>query len=175
MSRAIAGLAVAALGALAALAALGAVARADIGTVSPGKLAAAHAALETQCNRCHVPFGGIPQRQCLACHTQLADRIARGLGLHPTVKAQPCTDCHKEHHGRDAITRSSRAIAAIPAAAHRGAGSASRPRARAATPTARIAGRSAATAHAATAPAAGRPRCSPRKITARRSPAATRG
>jgi hypothetical protein len=76
-------------------------ARGDVGTVSPGKLAAAHASLESQCNRCHVPFGGIPQRQCLTCHTALADRIARGIGLHATVKAQPCTDCHKEHHGRD--------------------------------------------------------------------------
>jgi hypothetical protein len=77
-------------------------AHAEVGAVSPGKLAAAHAQLESQCSRCHVPFGGIPPRQCLACHTQLADRIARGIGLHPQVQAQPCTDCHKEHHGRDA-------------------------------------------------------------------------
>jgi hypothetical protein len=77
-------------------------ARADLGTTSPGKLSAAHAAIEAQCNRCHVPFGGIPQQQCLACHTALAERIGRGVGYHPTVKAQPCTACHKEHHGRDA-------------------------------------------------------------------------
>jgi hypothetical protein len=49
-----------------------------------------------------VPFGGIPQRQCLTCHTALAERAAQGLGLHAQVQAQPCTDCHKEHHGRDA-------------------------------------------------------------------------
>ncbi|HEX4423652.1 MAG TPA: cytochrome c3 family protein [Kofleriaceae bacterium] len=76
-------------------------ARADLGT-SPGPISRAHAAIEAQCNRCHVPFGGVPQRQCLACHTALAERTARGLGFHATVKAQPCTDCHKEHHGRDA-------------------------------------------------------------------------
>lgn len=77
-------------------------ARADLGTVSPGKLVTAHAAFEAQCNRCHVPFGGVPPQQCLACHTALAERIGRGIGYHPTVKARPCTDCHKEHHGRDA-------------------------------------------------------------------------
>src|SRR5204862_301323 len=79
-------------------------ARADLGAVSPGKLAAAHAAFEAQCERCHVPFGGVPQRQCLACHTDLARRIARGVGFHPTVAVQPCTGCHKEHRGRDAAT-----------------------------------------------------------------------
>ena len=77
-------------------------ARADLGTVSPGKLSIAHAALEAQCNRCHVPFGGVPPQQCLACHTALAERIGRGIGYHPTVKDKPCTACHKEHHGRDA-------------------------------------------------------------------------
>jgi hypothetical protein len=82
-----------------ALAALG-TARAD--PASPGKLSAAHAAFESQCNRCHVTFHGIPPRQCLACHTALAERTARGVGFHATVKDQPCTDCHKEHHGRDA-------------------------------------------------------------------------
>lgn len=100
MSRGAVGLALA----IAAVVALGAAraARADLGTVSPGKLAAAHAAFESQCNRCHVPFGGVPQRQCLACHTRLAERSARGVGFHSTVAAQPCTDCHQEHHGRDA-------------------------------------------------------------------------
>ncbi|TMQ08928.1 MAG: hypothetical protein E6J91_32105 [Deltaproteobacteria bacterium] len=90
--------------ALAALALAVRPARADLGAVSPGKLAAAHAAFEAQCERCHVPFGGVPQRQCLACHTDLARRIARGVGFHPTVAVQPCTGCHKEHRGRDAAT-----------------------------------------------------------------------
>ena len=78
------------------------VAHAQVGSISPGKLSSAHAAFETQCNRCHVPFSGIPQGTCLSCHTALAERIARGVGLHPKVKAQACTECHKEHHGRDA-------------------------------------------------------------------------
>jgi len=77
-------------------------AHADIGSVSPGKLARGHAALEAQCSRCHVPFGGVPDSQCLSCHTRLAERVARGTGFHATVKARPCTDCHVDHHGRDA-------------------------------------------------------------------------
>ena len=97
MSRAALGIA-----ACAAIALAGSPARADLGTASPGPLAAAHAALDAQCSRCHVPFGGIPERQCLACHTALAERIAHGLGLHAAVTARPCTDCHREHHGRDA-------------------------------------------------------------------------
>jgi hypothetical protein len=86
---------------LAALSISPRLAHADIGA-SPGKLASSHAAIETQCNRCHVPFGGVPARLCLTCHTALAERTARGIGFHATVKTQPCTDCHKEHHGRDA-------------------------------------------------------------------------
>lgn len=73
-------------------------ASAQVGSISPGKLSAAHAAIETQCNRCHVPFGGIPQATCLGCHQS----VARPIGFHPTVKSRPCTDCHTEHHGRDA-------------------------------------------------------------------------
>jgi len=76
--------------------------RAEPGSVSPGKLARAHAALESQCNRCHVAMGGVPAALCLGCHTTLADRIARGIGFHATVQAKPCVDCHKDHGGRDA-------------------------------------------------------------------------
>lgn len=75
---------------------------AQVGSVSPGKLSASHAAFENQCNRCHVPFGGIPQATCLGCHTALADAMAKGIGYHPSVKTQACTTCHKEHRGRDA-------------------------------------------------------------------------
>jgi cytochrome c7-like protein/class III cytochrome C family protein len=79
-----------------------ATAHADVGSVSPGKLARAHAAFETQCDRCHVPFGGIPAVQCLTCHTRLGQRIARGEGYHATVAAKTCISCHGEHRGRDA-------------------------------------------------------------------------
>lgn len=88
--------------ALIALIASAATARAQVGSVSPGKLAKPHAAFESQCNRCHAPFGGVPADRCLACHTALADRIARGAGFHATVATKPCVACHRDHQGRDA-------------------------------------------------------------------------
>ena len=77
-------------------------ASAQVGSVSPGKLATPHAAFEDQCNRCHVPFQGIPDQNCLACHSRLADRLLRGIGYHATVSAQRCSSCHKDHQGRTA-------------------------------------------------------------------------
>ena len=89
---------------LAIVVAMVGVAHADIGSVSPGPLARAHAAFEAQCDRCHVPFGGVPAERCLSCHTQLAQQVARGTGFHatPSVRQQECTACHGDHHGRDA-------------------------------------------------------------------------
>ena len=68
----------------------------------PHTLSTPTTALERQCSACHVPFGGVPARLCLTCHTALAQRVARGVGFHPTVQSQPCADCHHEHRGRDA-------------------------------------------------------------------------
>lgn len=84
------------------LGALAASARAELPSVSPGRLAAAHARLEKQCGACHVPFGGVPAKQCLSCHTTLASRLAAGRGYHASVKGEPCASCHREHQGRDA-------------------------------------------------------------------------
>lgn len=75
-------------------------ARAQVGSTSPGKLATAHAGFESQCNRCHVPFGGVPNAQCLSCHTSLAERVARGVGYHATVAGRKCIECHRDHDGR---------------------------------------------------------------------------
>lgn len=81
-----------------------AVAHAQVGSVAPGKLVAAHAPFETQCNRCHVPFAGIPDSACLACHTTLRDRMAAKTGFHatPATSGKPCTACHGDHQGRAA-------------------------------------------------------------------------
>lgn len=84
------------------LAALAAPAHAQLSAASPGRLAAAHARLEKQCGACHVPFGGVPAKQCLTCHTTLASRLAADRGYHASVKGEPCASCHREHQGRDA-------------------------------------------------------------------------
>jgi hypothetical protein len=77
-------------------------ARAQVSSASPGELSSAHAAFERQCERCHVAFGGVPTTQCLHCHRDLGERIARGVGFHATVTAKPCSECHAEHRGRGA-------------------------------------------------------------------------
>lgn len=73
--------------------------------VSPGPLAAPHAALEgtTQCLQCHGPNGsktGMDEK-CLACHKEIAWMRAAKRGLHPGVANKNCASCHPDHGGRD--------------------------------------------------------------------------
>jgi hypothetical protein len=74
--------------------------------VSPGPLTQAHATLEglTNCSKCHDPARAITSARCLACHKPIADRIARRVGVHRTVK-DTCATCHKEHRGLDTDLR----------------------------------------------------------------------
>jgi hypothetical protein len=78
-------------------------ARAD--AFSPGPLSQAHAKLEgiTNCTQCHVAGGQLAEGRCLACHTELKDRIAQGKGFHGALAsdARSCSQCHHEHQGRD--------------------------------------------------------------------------
>ena len=73
--------------------------------VSPGPLAAPHAALEgtTQCFQCHASGSsktGMDSR-CLACHQEIDWMRARKRGYHTTVAARECASCHPDHGGRD--------------------------------------------------------------------------
>ncbi len=77
-------------------------ARAQVGSVSPGKLSRAHQKFETQCDRCHVG-GSVPARACVACHPRISDQLAKNIGFHSTVAAKPCIECHNEHKGRDHV------------------------------------------------------------------------
>ena len=72
--------------------------------VAPGKLARAHAHLEGKCDSCHVPFKGIPDSACLACHEKTASRIQEGRGPHAVFARQGpqgkrCVSCHSDHKG----------------------------------------------------------------------------
>ncbi len=73
--------------------------------VSPGKLAQAHANLESRCGACHASFDKRSQnRLCLACHRDVASDIAGRHGFHGRTSAgtQLCSDCHADHAGRGA-------------------------------------------------------------------------
>jgi hypothetical protein len=69
--------------------------------VSPGPLARPHAALDRQCDKCHVPFKGIPAANCLACHAHTAAELQAHKGFHANLADRKCSSCHRDHKGRD--------------------------------------------------------------------------
>ena len=82
-------------------------ASAQLGSLlSPGRLAKAHANLEglSNCQQCHEQGRKVTAAKCLTCHTPVADRIARHVGVHKDVKAE-CETCHAEHAGVNADLR----------------------------------------------------------------------
>ncbi|MBP6628405.1 MAG: hypothetical protein KA297_03185 [Kofleriaceae bacterium] len=78
----------------------------DLLKSSPGELASSHAALDTpdQCGACHEADNSITSAKCLGCHDHqdLRGRIAKGEGLHVSVKVKgvACKLCHQDHRGR---------------------------------------------------------------------------
>jgi hypothetical protein len=72
---------------------------------SPGPLAKAHADLDSKCEKCHVPFKGIPNPSCLNCHSGTKNRIDAGVGPHAQYEKEgkKCASCHKDHKGRNHI------------------------------------------------------------------------
>ncbi len=74
-----------------------------LGQISPGALSAAHSSLEgmSNCTACHTLGKTIANTNCLACHVELRARIGAGTGLHASYGQRSCTECHKEHHGKE--------------------------------------------------------------------------
>lgn len=66
--------------------------------VSPGPLNEGHAAYDNSdsCDKCHESGKGVTNRKCLDCHGAV---LHKG-GLHTTLGARPCINCHVEHRGR---------------------------------------------------------------------------
>ncbi|MBS2026553.1 MAG: hypothetical protein JST54_01510 [Deltaproteobacteria bacterium] len=80
-------------------------ARADL--FSPGPLAKPHANLEgmSNCDKCHSSAGSDEnfEQKCLACHTELAPSIKKGVGYHGHIpeEKRDCKNCHHDHQGVD--------------------------------------------------------------------------
>lgn len=69
----------------------------------PGRLVAAHAELEDDCDKCHVKFDrGAQAGKCLACHEAIAADVEAGRGYHGRIAERRCSACHTDHEGRDA-------------------------------------------------------------------------
>jgi hypothetical protein len=79
-------------------------ARADFQALaSPGPLARGHADLDNRCDACHVPFKGIPESACFACHEPIQKKIEQKKGPHAgyVAEGKKCSTCHADHKGRN--------------------------------------------------------------------------
>jgi cytochrome c7-like protein/class III cytochrome C family protein len=72
--------------------------------ISPGRLAAPHAALEgaLRCVTCHGTKGKSEMTaRCRACHAEIAWLQDQGRGFHARHAAESCASCHPDHAGND--------------------------------------------------------------------------
>lgn len=69
---------------------------------APGKLSIAHQDSPglKNCSKCHNEDLEAEPARCLACHQEIAQRIAEGRGYHRD-KGEDCAVCHAEHQGED--------------------------------------------------------------------------
>jgi hypothetical protein len=72
---------------------------------SPGELIQAHKELDSlkSCRKCHSEGDKVDPALCLACHTELRDRIQKKEGYHAAPeRSKDCQTCHPDHRGRAA-------------------------------------------------------------------------
>jgi len=77
---------------------------------SPGPLSRAHHALDgpTHCTSCHAGGGGERKFRCLACHSDIRQRLDEKRGLHASLLQKgpadaQCAKCHSDHNGEDFV------------------------------------------------------------------------
>jgi predicted CXXCH cytochrome family protein len=82
--------------------------RADRAAFLPGHTSPGHHQIETKCQACHTPFGGVAQRACLSCHADgmEAEEDSHTAGKFEDPRNAPqlgrldatrCVECHREH------------------------------------------------------------------------------
>jgi len=71
---------------------------------APGPLSLAHAKSVglKNCMKCHNEDFEVPHQRCLACHQEIAQRVAEERGYHQD-KGEECSMCHTEHEGEDTV------------------------------------------------------------------------
>jgi ubiquitin len=73
--------------------------------ISPGDLATPHSNLEgiSNCTQCHILGNKQSDEKCLACHTEINERITAQKGFHSSseVKGKQCFNCHSDHNGKN--------------------------------------------------------------------------
>jgi nitrate/TMAO reductase-like tetraheme cytochrome c subunit len=72
--------------------------------ISPGDLSQVHSHLEgmSNCTQCHTLGDKVSDEKCLACHTEIKERVDLKKGYHASagVTGKACVICHNDHHGR---------------------------------------------------------------------------
>lgn len=53
------------------------------------------------CTSCHTMGKSLSNDNCLQCHKEIQSRVEKKRGFHFPVREKQCTECHKEHHGRN--------------------------------------------------------------------------
>ena len=73
--------------------------------ISPGDLCEVHSKLEgmSNCTQCHILGDKVSNEKCLACHTEIKERVDKQNGYHASadVRDKSCVICHNDHHGRN--------------------------------------------------------------------------
>jgi len=73
--------------------------------LSPGDLAGPHAHLEglSNCTQCHILGNKVSNEKCLACHSEIKERITLKKGYHVSadVNGKQCIGCHSDHNGKN--------------------------------------------------------------------------
>ena len=66
--------------------------------ISPARLSAVHASLESNCAACHTPLKGADTTKCIVCHANNTALLQRQpTAFHATINT--CRSCHPEHRG----------------------------------------------------------------------------
>jgi hypothetical protein len=75
-----------------------------VAQISPGDLSEVHSSLEgmSNCTQCHSLGDKVSNEKCLACHTDIKQRIDQKKGYHSSsgIIGKDCFNCHNDHHGR---------------------------------------------------------------------------
>jgi len=75
--------------------------------IMPGPVISGHADVEGSCGSCHDPLSDQPQFElCISCHTGVGEDLENSAGFHGRLSETQrfeCSNCHKDHEGRDMI------------------------------------------------------------------------
>ncbi len=79
-----------------------------------GKLHPTHAFIGDDCTYCHTtPFTPVRDEDCLTCHLSVNHHFDTKFHGRDYKIGDRCADCHREHSGKDTITRSDQAVCTV--------------------------------------------------------------